>query len=409
MTTDTMTLEPLVPFDARRPEVREDPYPLYRRLREEDPVHRGAVGEWVITTYADVATVLGDPRFSNDLTSTEMQRARIAAIGAEAAEFDSGLSMISMDPPDHTRLRRLVQKAFTPRAVEVLRPRIEEIVEGLLDPVEAAGSMDLIADFAFPFPIIVICELLGVPISDRALFHRLTAAMLDDTSFATDDAAAMQKSFGARMEMQRYMGELVARRRREPTDDLMGALVKVEQEGDQLSERELVETGMLLLIAGHVTTSNLIGNGMLALLRHPEELRRLREDPALGRSAVEELLRYDGPVHAISRAALEDVELHGRTIRAGDLVMAQIGAANRDPARFPDPERLDLGRRDNRHVAFGRGIHFCLGAPLARVEGEIAIAALLRRFPEMALATDRPRWTGSFLRGLEELPLTVAR
>ena len=403
MTTDTA--QGHAPFDLRLPEFRDDPYPHYARLRQEEPVHRGALGEWMLTRWEDVTLALSDPRFSNDTRNTELFRERIALLGEKAAEMDTTFSMIGMDPPDHTRLRRLVQKAFTPRALETIRPRIEALVDELLEAAAPAGRMELIGEFAYPLPITVICELLGVPVSDQALFHELTERMLEDTAVEAEQAAMMERNFEARLELQRYMADLAAERRAAPRDDLMSGLVAVAEAGDQLSEVELVETGMLLLLAGHVTTVNLIGNGVLALLNQPDALQRMRDDPTVARAGVEELLRYDGPVHAVSRAATEDVELHGTTIRRGDLVMAQTAAANRDPARFPDPDRLDLDRPDNRHFAFGKGIHFCLGAPLARMEGQIAIPALLRRFPDLALATDTPRWTGSFLRGLEELPL----
>jgi cytochrome P450 len=406
MTTDTARGH--APFDLRLPEFRDDPYPHYARLREEDPVHRGALGEWLVTRWEDVTLVLTDhARFSNDVRGTELFRQRIAMLGKRAAEMDTTFSMIGMDPPDHTRLRRLVQKAFSPRALEALKPRIEQLVDELLEAAAPAGRIELIGEFAYPLPITVICELLGVPTADQALFHELTERMLEDTAVEAEQVAMMERNFQARLDLQRYMSDLAAQRRAAPRDDLMSALVAVEQAGDQLSEVELVETAMLLLIAGHVTTVNLIGNGVLALLGQPDALRRMRDDPTVARAGVEELLRYDGPVHAMSRAATEDVELHGTTIRAGDLVMAQIGSANRDPARFADPDRIDLDRPDNRHFAFGKGIHFCLGAPLARMEGAIAIPALLRRFPDLALATESPRWTGSFLRGLEELPLTL--
>ena len=393
------------PFDLRVPEIRDDPYPFYARMREEDPVHRGPFGEWIVTRYDDVAMVLNDPRFSNDVRITELHRRQVAAMGERAAEFDTTFSMIGMDPPDHTRLRRLVQSGFSPRRVDALRPRIEELVVELLDPLERDGAMDLIAGFALPLPVTVICELLGVPVSDQPLFHDLTQRMLDDGG---DMDEIMKRSFQARVELDDYIGGLLEERRLRPRDDLMSALVRVEQEGDQLSAREVVETAMLLLIAGHVTTVNLVGNGVLALLRHPEELRRMRDEPEMVKGGVEELLRYDGPVHGVGRAALEDVELHGTVIRRADLVTAALPAANRDPARFPDPDRLDLARTDRHHVAFGRGIHFCLGAPLARLEGQIAIPGLLRRFPDLALADGfEPVWVGSFLRGLEALPVTA--
>jgi cytochrome P450 len=393
------------PFDLRVPEIRDDPYPVYARLREEDPVHRGAFGEWIVTRYEDVSMVLNDPRFSNDVRITEFHRQRLAAMGERAAEYDTTFSMIGMDPPDHTRLRRLVQTGFSPRQIDALRPRIESLVDELLDPLESDGAMDLMEGFALPLPVTVICELLGVPVTDQPLFHDLVQRMLDDHGEMEE---IMERSFEARVGLEEYIGGLLEERRAHPRDDLMSALVRVEQEGDQLSEREVVETAMLLFIAGHVTTVNLVGNGVLALLRHPEELRRMRDDPGIVKGGVEELLRYDGPVHGVSRAALEDVELHGTVIRRADLVTAALPAANRDPARFPDPDTLDLARTDRHHVAFGRGIHFCLGAPLARLEGQIAIPALLRRFPDLALAEGhRLQWTGSFLRGLEALPVTA--
>jgi cytochrome P450 len=306
----------------------------------------------------------------------------------------SGLTntMLLQDPPDHTRLRTLVSRAFTPRAIEGLHGQIQSIMDGLLDAIVDRGAADLIADFAYPLPVSVINEMLGVPARDRALFRQWSfdiARSLDAIVLPDPDIIARGNAAGAAIGA--YFEDLVAERRRAPRADLLSAMIAVEEAGDRLSIEELLATGLLLFLAGHETTTNLIGNGVLALLRHPEELRRLREDPALVESAVEELLRYDSPVQRVSRLVYEDVTLGDRTIPAGSLVLGLLGAANRDPDHFPEPDRLDLRRRDNRHLAFGWGIHFCLGAPLARLEGQLAFRTLLRRLPNLALAAERDR------------------
>src|SRR2546428_6436627 len=314
--------------------------------------------------------------------------------------------MLVRDPPDHTRLRSLVNKAFTPRVVEALRPHIQDIVDGLLKNVAGQGSMDLVEDFAYPIPVIVICEMLGVPVEDRERFKEwgLAIARGLDTILLPPDSDVPQRSAAARHALGEYFRALIAERRASPRGDLLSALIAAEEAGDKLSEDELLATCILLLVAGHETTVNLIGNGTLALLRHPHELRRLRESPGLIASAVEELLRYDGPVQRTARIPSEDVTIGGRTIGKGEMVLPFIGAADRDPAQFPDPDRLDLARTDNRHIAFGWGMHFCLGAPLARVEGQIAIDALVRRLPKLELVTDEPEYRESLtLRGLKTL------
>jgi cytochrome P450 len=390
-------------FNPMAPEFLADPYPTYHRLRAEDPVHWSPLGFWVLTRYDDVVGVLRDQRFVKE-----------PMIAAVAARFGIppgtiGLSMLDRDPPDHTRLRGLVSKAFTPRVVERLRPHIQEIVDGLLARVEGHGTMDLIEEFAYPIPVMVICELLGVPVEDHERFKTWSldlARGLDSIMLPPDSEVALRSGI-ARQGLTAYFRDLIAKRRAAPRHDLLSALIAAEEAGDKLSEDELLASSILLLVAGHETTVNLIGNGTLALLRHPDQLRRLRDNPGLIASAVEELLRYDGPVQRTARMPSAEVTIGGRTIKPDEMVMPFIGAADRDPAQFPDPDRLDLGRADNRHVAFGLGIHFCLGAPLARVEGQIAINTLVQRLPKLALATEQPEHRQSLtLRGLKSLSVS---
>ena len=390
-------------FNPMDPEFVADPYPTYHRLRAEDPVHHSPLGFWVLTRYEDVSSVLRDPRFIK-----EPLAALVAArFGAEVPR-GVGLSMLDRDPPDHTRLRSLVSKAFTPRVVEGLRPRIQRIVDGLITRAEAAGSMDVIEEFAYPIPVNVICEMLGVPVADHERFKgwSLDIARGLDSIWLPPDSEVPRRSAAARHAISDYFRGLIAERRAAPRGDLLSALIAAEDAGDKLNKEELLATCTLLLIAGHETTVNLIGNGVLALLRHPAELSRLRETPGLITSAIEELLRYDGPVQRTARVAGADATIGGRTIAKGDMVMPFIGAADRDPAQFPDPDRLDLSRSDNRHIAFGWGIHFCLGAPLARVEGQIALDALVRRLPGLELVNHEPEYRQSLtLRGLKTLPV----
>jgi len=391
-------------FNPMDPEFLADPYPTYHRLRDEDPVHHSPMDFWVLTRYEDVAAVLRDPRFIK-----EPLVSMVAARFGVSVPPGVGLSMLDRDPPDHTRLRSLVSKAFTPRVVEGLRPRIQKMVDELITRAEAVGTMDLIEGFAYPIPVNVICEMLGVPVEDHERFKgwSLDIARGLDSVWLPPESEIPKRSGAARHAIGDYMRGLIAERRASPRGDLLSALIAAEEAGDKLSEDELIATCILLLIAGHETTVNLIGNGTLALLRHPEELRRLRETPGLITSAVEELLRYDGPVQRTARITSTAVTLGGRTIPKGEMVMPFIGAADRDPSQFPDPDRLDLGRADNRHIAFGWGIHFCLGAPLARVEGQIAIDTLVRRLPRLALVNDEPEHRQSLtIRGLKALPVT---
>ena len=385
-------------FNPFLPEFHANPYPFYHRLRAADPVHRTPMGLWILTRYDDVVSVLKDPRFGRE------EFAQILAnVYGEGAR-----SMLFRDPPDHTRLRGLVSQAFTPRMIERMRNHIQEIVDRLLDRVQNAHAMNVIADLAYPLPVTVICEMLGVPTDAHSGIRQWSADLarsVDAIGMPTDEEVVTRGRV-AQQAMLDYFSDLIPERRQTPRDDLLSLLIAAEEQGDRLSEGELLITCLLLFVAGHETTVNLIGNGLLALLNHPDELAKLRADPTLLPSAVEELLRYDSPVQRTGRITNTDVELDGRKIAKGSLVVTALGAANRDPAHFPDPDRLDITRRDNRHVAFGFGIHFCLGAPLARLEGQIAIGSLQRRMPGLRLATSTLEWReSSTLRGLKELPV----
>ena len=364
-----------------------DPYPEYRRLRETTPVYFDeARSSWMVLRHKDVEAVLRDT-------------ARFSA--------DQGLppSMLVSDPPAHTRLRTLVSKAFTPRTLQTLTPRIHEIVDGLLDSAAPRGEMDVIADLSYPLPITVIAELLGVEPEKRDFFRDESQKIALSLGYSTD-AAVIARAQEGRNELVIYLDSLVQRRRDEPRDDLISALIAAEDRGDFLNHGELLAMLLLLLVGGHETTVNLIGNGLLALLQHPGQLELFRENDDLAISPIEELLRYDSPVQYSGRVARGDVELSGVTVHAGERLRAMIGAANRDPEVFADPDSLDLTRHPNPHVAFGAGIHFCLGAQLARLEGRIALAALVRRLPRLRIADAGVRWRPApVLRGLETLPV----
>jgi cytochrome P450 len=384
-----------------------DPYSVHARLRARRPVTPvvlpGGPGAWLITGYAEARAALADPRLSKHMPGWHPEPDSIFAA--------LDLHMLNSDPPDHERLRKLVNKAFTARRVERLRPRITAITAGLLDDMQAAGGpgvrpeVDLLASFAFPLPITVICELLGVPAGDRDDFRTWSATIVANT-------AAPEVFQAHATAMVRYFKALLAAKRREPADDLLSALIAARDDEDSLSENELVSMAFLLLVAGHETTVNLIASGVLALLLNPAELARLRAEPALIGAAVEELLRYVNPVnHTTFRCAAEPIEIGGVRINRGDPVLVALSGANRDPARFGDPDRLDLGRDSAGHLAFGHGIHYCLGAPLARLEAEIAISGLLARFGSISLAVPAAslRWRPSTLiHGLESLPVRLA-
>ena len=385
-----------------------DPYPMYARLRERDPVHRSRLTRGpILSRYEDVMLVLKDRRFSSD-ESKLPNFAKMAEKMVKQGVIEEGEPRVPMmlrtDPPDHTRLRTLVNKAFTPRAIRALMPRIDEIVAEHVERLAPSGEMDLIADFASSIPVIVIAEMLGVPAEDRARFRHWSEEIVRTLGISSvEDARASAR---AGRELRAYFESIAEERRQNPKDDLLSALLQAEEEGDRLSWDEVVGTLILLLLAGNETTTNLIGNGMLALLRNPEQLEALRADPELTDSAVEELLRYDGPVQATSRITLEDVEIRGTKIPALTELIALIGSANRDPDQFSDPDVLDVHRSDNRHLAFGFGIHFCLGSNLARYEARTAIRALVDHFPGMKLATDHVEWRRNpILRAALRLPV----
>ena len=399
-----------VQYNPFTPDAQADPYPLYHQLRNEQPVHWSELMEaHVCSRYDDVVAVLRDPRFSADRRRARSRFVQAAAeMEQNAGPFFQAQTMLTSDPPQHTRLRGLVNKAFTARRVESLRPHIQEIVDELLDAVQGKRELDVIWDLGYPLPVIVIAELLGVPSGHREQFKHWSDGIVGTLGSPFAAPEVQQRAFQSMTELAAYFRDVIEERRRAPQDDLISALIAAEEQGQALSEEELLATLILLLVAGNETTTNLIGNGTLALLRHPDQLARLRADPSVAESAVEELLRYDSPVQATGRVAMEDVEVGGTLVREGQVAFLLLGAANRDPAVFPDPDRLDLTRRDNRHVAFGYGIHFCLGAPLARIEAQVALPSLLARFPSLRLATEELDWSGGLiLRGLKKLPVTV--
>jgi cytochrome P450 len=400
-----------VDYDPRRPEEIADPFPSFARLRASDPVHWSEIlGGWVLTRYRDVRAALFDRRLSADrITPFRDHLAPAARAAMQEALAMLGRWAVFNDPPEHTRRRALLNMAFTPRAVAALRPTIAAIVERLVDGVAARGSFDLIADFAYPLPATVIAGMIGVPAADLERFKRWSddIAAFVGSALATPDKR--QRAERGMREMSDYFRAMVADHRARPRDDILGGLIAAEDEGKRLSDDEIVASAILLLFAGHETTTNLIGNGVFALLRHPAELQALREQPALVGSAVEEMLRYDGPTQAMTRIAVEEVAFAGaagepRVVRRGDRVFLLLNAANRDPEIFAEPERFRVARDDSRHVAFGYGPHFCLGAPLARLEAAIGVGRLLERLPRLALQESDPVWSDSFvLRGLMRL------
>ncbi|MDH6623193.1 cytochrome P450 [Streptomyces sp. LBL] len=385
----------------------QDPQGFFARLRSSAPVTPVLTPEgvrvWLVTRYEDVRAALADPRLAKDWVAHMTPEDFDINVDPVQAYLDQ--HMLNLDPPDHTRLRRLVVRAFTPRRVASLRPRISGITGELLDAMVAGPDQtDLIEAFAFPLSVTVICELIGIPVDDRKSFRGWSETLLSARG-------TREEAREAAVAMHAYFTHLVVERRRSPADDLLSALIAARDSGDSLSENELLSMMFLLLVAGHETMLNLIAGGVLALLTHPAELHRLREDPSLLPSAVEELLRYANPLnHATERFTLEPVTIGDTTIPAKEWVMLASASANRDPSRFPDADRLDVGRDTSGHVGFGHGIHYCLGAPLARLEGEIAFDMLLSRFPALALAVPESslRWrASSLIHGLEVLPVRV--
>ena len=399
-------------FNPLDPEFSADPYPQYRVLLEQNPVQRSQFGPWMLFRYDDCVRFLRDPTLSVEDTAvkSENPRARLreTALGDRAARGTRGI--LNIDPPDHTRIRGIVQKVFTPRAIDRLAPRVQELVDAALrDVTERGDTMEVIADLAFPLPFQVITEMLGLPDADRNQIrdwsHTLTLGLeptlaeshLDEIVVASDH-------------MHEHVLGAIEWKRAHPADDLLTALIEAEHEGERLTQAELVDQVVLLFVAGHETTVNLIGNGTLALLRNRAQLERWQRDPALGAGAVDELLRYDSPVQFSRRVTTDDVDLDDQTIAKGTFLLVVLGAANHDPRRWgADADALDVTRAGAaQHLAFGSGIHHCLGAALARLEGRIALGTLVQRFPRIELATDQPQWSGRLtLRGLDRLPVVL--
>jgi cytochrome P450 len=393
-------------FNPLAPEFISNPYPHYERMRATDPVHLTEHGMYVASRHADVALVLRDKRFGKDYAE-RMERRYGPDVMKEPLFRNFALTMLQQDPPDHTRLRGLVVKAFTARRVEDMRPRIQEIVDENLDRIIPQGKMDLIEDFAYRLPVTVICDMLGIPQEHREMFYtgaRNSGRILEPVPMTPEEIK--QGNAGQAM-IKMYFDQLFDLRRKNPGDDLTTQLLHAEEDGSKLSNDELYANIILLFGAGHETTVNLIGNGLLALYRNPDQLALLKAKPELITNAIEEFLRYDSSVQMTGRAALEDVELGGRLIPKGENVLCLLGSANHDPAVYPDhPERLDIARPNVKPLSFGGGIHFCLGAQLARIEAEVAISTLLRRIPNLRLDDAvNAEWRPSFvLRGLKRLP-----
>jgi cytochrome P450 len=391
-------------FNPYLPEFHANPYPFYHQLRAEDPVHRSALGPWLIARYADAYALLRDRRLGRDFGSF-----LDAQMGPTLLRQMLGRTMLFNEPPDHTRLRTLVSKAFTPRVVEGMAPRIRAIVDELLDRVAGASRIDVIADLAYPLPVIVISEILGIPREDDAILRGWSRDFAQTLEFVLTPEI-LDRGNAAAHAATDYFHRLIRERRRQPRADMLTRLIQAEEHGQKLTEDEIIVTCVFLFGAGHETTTGLIGNAMLALFRHPDQWRRLVEDPTLMRSAVSEFLRYDSSVQMAGRVATANVEIGGRTITAGEVVVVLLGAANRDPARFPHPDSLDVARADNDPLSFGGGIHHCLGAALGRLEIDAAIGSLARRLPQIAADIDLETvtWRDTVaIRGLQALPARV--
>ena len=406
MMTATAPDSELSLYHLLEPETLADPYPLYARLRTEDPVHWDPyLHAWVVTRYADAVRVLTHFRSERMPRPEELAAKDLGELDPIAQILVR--QMIFMDPPSHTRIRALAAAAFTPARVEKLRAHIQEITDGFIDAVAPAGRMDIIADLADLLPTTVTAELMGIPVADRDRLKALAkrfSEMLGNFQHNPGRASIMLQTVE---ELTAYFRDQLKEQEIRPREGVVQTLMNAEIDGDRLTREEVIANCIITLTGGLETTTNLIGNGWLTLLRHPREFARLAADPALLPSAIEELLRFESPIQKTARLAPGDLELDGKQIRKSDAVIAVIGAANRDPARFPDPDSLDLARTDNRHLAFGWGAHFCFGAPLARVEGMIVFSTMLRRLRHIALASPAPRWQeNTTFRGLEALPIT---
>jgi len=390
------------------PRILANPYPLYHRLRTESPVHWDPfLKAWVVTRYADVLVVLSDRHYSARRTPTPED---LAALGLDALVPIAQVmvrQMLFLDPPDHGRIRGLAARAFTPRRIENLRGHIQDIVDGLLDRVQEQGRMDVIADLAVPLPAIVTEELLGISTSDRDQLKAWSAdfaTMLGNFQHNPDRAPRVRRSIE---EMFQYFGAAVYEHKKDPSrNDLISAFLGAEQEGDRLTDDEVIANTIMTMVGGQETTTSLIGNGLLTVLQHPDQLQELRGDVSLIPSAVEEMLRFESPIQHTARMTTEDLELGGKQIHKRQAVIAVLAAANRDPERFTDPDQFDINRQDNRHMAFGWASHFCFGAPLARLEAQIAFETLFRRMPDLGLQLDEPEWQENLCyRGLTQLPV----
>lgn len=397
-------------FNPFLPEHRRDPHLTWRRLRDAEPVYfHKALSCWICTRYDDVLHVLRDKNFSTDRSDVPLMK-WITRLARNDETFSALMlrNLLTIDGEEHARLRGLVSKAFTPRRVERLRPRLEAMVEELLDRAGEAGEMEAVRDLAHPLPVNAIAELLGVPASDRDLFRAWSQDLVQllDPLQGRGGAKPMRRAAHGLFD---YFRPLLAARRAQPSDDLLSAMIAAEENGRSLDELDLLALSSLLLVAGHETTSNLIGSAVVALLRHPDERKRLQDDPGLLGSAIDEVLRFESPIQLTDRAALADCEIGGQPIRKDQLVAVVLAAANRDPDHFPDPDRFDVGRADNHHLAFGQGNHFCLGSQLAKLEAEVAIGALLRRFPDFSGPPDPPAWRRSMIiRGPEAVPIRLS-
>jgi cytochrome P450 len=394
-------------------EVHRDPYPTYARLHREGPLHYLDVGSkwavWSLVSHAECSSIAKDPRLSAKRAKQMLLSLPISRQGefSELARM-FGLWLIFMDPPEHTRLRKLLNKGFSPAAIEGLRPQVEAIVDQMLKPLQQGSEIDLMREFANPMPVRIILEMLGIPHELRDTFvdwSRAIAAFRGNPNRTVDEARAAQDAL---IELTEFFRKTVAERRRNKGNDLISLLIDIEEEGEVLTEEELYAQCIALLFAGHETTRNLIGNGMYTLLQNPQETAELRERPEMIRTAVEEILRYESPVQFTARVLKDDMEVCGQQIRKGWTVLCMLGAANRDPKKFKDPNQLNLKRLNNEHLAFSAGPHFCIGAQLARLEGQIALLNLVQRFPQMKLTGPRPEWASTFgLRGLKSLPVVL--
>lgn len=394
-------------FNPFSPEFLRNPYPSFELLRENQPLMKTPLGFWVASRYADVQMILKDRRFGKGFEE-RMKMRNGDDVFDNPVYANMRTWMLVQDPPDHSRLRGLVSKAFTARRIEGLRPQIQTLVDELLDRVAPRGRLDFIRDFAYPLPVNVICDMLGIPPEDRSHFEfgsKISGRLIDPTPVSAEELQEIGDGFSRQ---EAYFRDLFARRRAEPQDDLTTVLVQAEEAGERLTEAELVGNVILLFGAGHETTVNLLGNGLFALLQNPEEYTKLRDNPDLVPGAIEEMLRFDSSVQMTGRTAMEDVEVNGITIPKGDHIINLLGSANRDGAAFDAPESFRVDRKDVRPMSFGGGIHFCLGAQLARVEADIAFRSLLARLPDLRLEKpDEPDWRPTFtLRGLTGLPVT---